>query len=140
MKYLLTIGLLAVGIFGCKQNTPRDDSAGSELHALTYTLYTGKTEMFVEFKPLIVGQTSNFATHLTLLGDNFLPYTEGTVTVSLIQADKGVKNTADSPASPGIFRLALQPVQAGLGKLVFDIQTRDFTDQFIIYSIQVYAG
>ena len=139
MKYLLTIGLLAVGIFGCKQNAPREESAGSELHALTYTLYTDKTELFVEFKPLVVGQTSNFATHLTLLGDNFLPYTEGTVTVSLIQADKGVKNTADSLSSPGIFRLALQPVQAGSGKLVFAIQTKDFTDQFIIDSIKVYT-
>jgi membrane fusion protein, heavy metal efflux system len=88
---------------------------------------------------LVVGQTSKFAAHLTKLGENFLPYTEGTVTVSLIQADKGLKNTATAPSSPGIFRLALQPAQAGLGKLVFDIQTKEFTDQIIIDSVEVYT-
>ncbi len=139
MKYLFTICLLAVGIIGCKQKAAKEAAAES-LEPLAYTLYTTKSELFVEFKPLVVGQTSKFAAHLTILGENFLPYTEGTVTVSLIQADKGLKNTATSPSSPGIFRLALQPAQAGMGKLVFDIQTKDFTDQFIIDSVQVYAN
>lgn len=138
MKYLITICLLAIGIMACKQKAAKEPAAES-LEPLAYTLYTNKSELFVEFKPLVVGQTSKFAAHLTLLGENFLPYTEGTVTVSLIQADKGLKNAVTSPSSPGIFRLALQPVQAGMGKLVFDIQTKDFTDQFIIDSVQVYA-
>lgn len=138
MKYLFTICLLAVGITGCKQKAAKDDAAES-LESLAYTLYSDKSELFVEFKPLVVGQTSKFAAHLTLLGENFLPFTEGTVTVSLIQEVKGIKNTATAPSSPGIFRLALQPAQAGTGKLVFDIQTKDFTDQFIIDSIQVFA-
>lgn len=139
MKYLLSICLLAIGITACKQKAARDQAQEESLQALSYTLYTEKSELFVEFKPLVVGQTSKFAAHLTLLGENFLPYMEGTVTVSLIQVDKGLKNTATSPSSPGIFRLALQPVQAGIGKLVFDIQTKNFTDQFIIDSIKVYA-
>ncbi len=139
MKYLLTICLLAITMMACKQKTANENAHGESLQPLSYTLYTGKSELFVEFKPLVMGQISKFAAHLTKLGENFLPYTEGTVTVSLIQADKGLRNTATSPGSPGIFRLALQPVQAGMGKLVFDIQTRDFTDQFIIDSIQVYA-
>src|SRR5829696_5459011 len=64
-----------------------------ELQALSYTVYTNKSELFVEFKPLVVSQTSKFAAHLTKLGDSFLPFTEGEVTVSLIQDDKGIKNT-----------------------------------------------
>jgi membrane fusion protein, heavy metal efflux system len=139
MKYLFSICLLAVSIIGCKQKAGKEEAPEEGLHALAYTLYTGKSELFVEFKPLVVGQTSKFAAHLTLLGENFLPYTEGTVTVSLIQAEKGLKNISISPSSPGIFRLALQPVQAGMGKLVFDIQTKNFTDQFIIDSVQVYT-
>ncbi len=139
MKYLIPICLLAVGLMSCKQKAATEAAAAESLEPLAYTLYTSKSELFVEFKPLVVGQTSKFAAHLTLLGENFLPYTEGTVTVSLILADKGLKNTATSPSSPGIFRLALQPAQAGIGKLVFDIQTKDFTDQFIIDNVQVYA-
>ncbi len=139
MKYLFTICLLAVGIIGCKQKAAKEDAASESLEPLAYTLYSSKSELFVEFKPLVVGQTSKFAAHLTILGENFLPYTEGTVTVSFIQEGKGIKNTATAPSSPGIFRLALQPAQAGTGKLVFDIQTAAFTDQFIIDSIPVFA-
>jgi cobalt-zinc-cadmium efflux system membrane fusion protein len=138
MKYLFTICLLTVGIIACKQKAAKEEAAES-LEPLAYTLYTGKSELFVEFKPLVVGQTSKFAAHLTVLGENFLPYTEGIVTVSFIQDGKGIKSTANAPSSPGIFRLALQPAQAGMGKLVFDIQTKGFTDQFIIDSVQVYV-
>jgi cobalt-zinc-cadmium efflux system membrane fusion protein len=139
MKHLLSICLLAISVIGCKQKTAKEEITEESLQALSYTLYTEKSELFVEFKPLVVGQTSKFAAHLTILGENFLPYKEGTVTVSLIQGDKGIKNTADSPSSPGIFRLALQPTQAGMGRLVFDIQTANFKDQFTIDSIQIYA-
>ncbi|TAG11431.1 MAG: efflux RND transporter periplasmic adaptor subunit [Sphingobacteriia bacterium] len=139
MKYFIAICLLTVGIMACNQKAAKEGVVAESSVPLAYTLYTNKSELFVEFKPLVVGQTSKFAAHLTLLGDYFLPFTDGTVTVSLIQADKGLKNSAISPSSPGIFRLALQPARAGIGKLVFDIQTAAFTDQFIIDSVQVYA-
>ena len=137
----LFISCLAIGLLlSCQSNHTHEEKTKDSLEPLAYTLYTGKSELFVEFNPLVVGQSSKFAAHLTKLGKNFLPYTEGTVTVNLIQGEKNVKNTADSISSPGIFRLALQPVQAGRGKLVFDIQTKEFTDQFIIDSVQVYAN
>ncbi len=126
-------------MMACKQKAAKEEAAAESLEPLAYTLYTDKSELFVEFKPLVVGQTSKFAAHLTVLGENFLPYTEGTVTVSFIQDGKGIKNTSNAPSSPGIFRLALQPAKAGIGKLVFDIQTAALTDQFIVDSVQVYA-
>jgi RND family efflux transporter MFP subunit len=138
MKYIVSICLLAIAVTACKEKSVKEE-VHEELQTLSYTLYTNKSELFVEFKPLVVGQTSKFAAHLTVLGENFLPYTEGTVTVSLIQDGKDIKNTAASPTSPGIFRMALQPTQAGQGRLVFDIQTAAFSDQFIIDSIPVYA-
>ena len=138
MKSLFAVCVLAVCFIACKQKAPEaPEEAG--LEPVSYTLYTDKSELFVEFKPLVIGQTSKFAAHLTNLGENFLPFTEGTVTVSLLVGDKGLKNSATAPSSPGIFRLALQPTIAGIGKLVFDIQTKEFTDQIIIDSIEVYA-
>lgn len=139
MKYLFTICLLVFGMLACNQKAAKEEAAAESLEPLAYTLYTDKSELFVEFKPLVVGQTSKFAAHLTVLSENFLPYTEGTVTVSFIQDGKGIKNTSNAPSSPGIFRLALQPVKAGMGKLVFDIQTTAFSDQFIIDSIPVFT-
>ncbi len=88
MKYLIGICLVVSGLIGCKQKTAKEDVQGESLQPLSYTLYTPKSELFVEFKPLAVGQTSRFAAHLTLLGENFLPFTEGIVTVSLVQGEK----------------------------------------------------
>jgi RND family efflux transporter MFP subunit len=147
MKQFMAACWLVLALLGCT-NQPSEEHAhnadGSHpeeagLPSLSYTLYSDSTELFVEFKPLVVGTTSKFAAHLTRLGDNFTPYTEGTVTVSLLVDNKGIKNTVTGPSSPGIFRLALQPTQAGTGTLVFDIVTKDFTDQIVIDSIEVYA-
>ena len=147
MKRLLIACMLLAGVMSCTRTSTEEDHAhaadgshpGEEaLQALSYTLYTDKSELFVEFKPLVMGQVSKFAAHLTHLGTAFTPYTEGSVTVSLVTGDKGIKHTAGAPASPGIFRLALQPTQAGLGKLIFDIKTKDFTDQIVIDSIPIF--
>ena len=147
MKHFFVGPLLAISLMACN-NQSSDEHAhnpdGSHAEAaalapLSYTLYSDSTELFVEFKPLVVGSTSKFATHLTRLGAHFTPYTEGTVTVSLVMGNKGIRNAVDTPSSPGIFRLALQPTQAGMGKLVFDIVTKNFTDQIIIDSVEVYS-
>lgn len=126
---------------GCKQK-PADDhghehEAGG-LEPLAYTLYSEKTELFVEFKPLTVGSTSMFATHVTLLGEEFKPLTEGKVTVSLIIGNSGLRSSADSVSSPGIFRLGLKPEVAGKGKLIFDVVTKDFTDQIVVENVTIY--
>ena len=128
-------------VLGCKQNPAINTGQESEangLEPLVYTLYSEKTELFVEFKPLTVGSTSRFATHLTLLGDDFLPVTKGKVSVSLIVGNDGLKAVADSASSPGIFRLALKPTIAGKGKLIFDITTDNYTDRIVIDNITVY--
>jgi RND family efflux transporter MFP subunit len=139
-SYLM--GLFALLFVGCTDKTvDKDDheqKAGG-LEPLAYTLYSERTELFVEFKPLVVGSTSRFAAHFTVLGENFSALTEGKVTVSLIVGEKGIRNSADSPSSPGIFRLALNPTTAGTGRLTFDIATKDYTDQMVIENIPVYT-
>src|SRR5687768_3190125 len=122
MKRIVAGVLLAV-ICACNEPATQehahnaDGSHPNELPSLSYTVYSDSVELFVDFKPLIVGKTSRFAAHVTRLGDSFLPLTEGSVTVSLVVGTSGLKNTADSASSPGIFRPALQPASAGTGKL-----------------------
>jgi membrane fusion protein, heavy metal efflux system len=133
--FVTIVTLLAAGC--TSKTTEHVHEAG--LTSLAYTLYSDRSEIFVEFKPLVVGSPSKFAAHFTILGENFLPLTEGTVTLSLIIGDKGIKYTADTPSVPGIYRLSLTPTIAGKGKLIFDIKTKTFTDQIIIDNITVYA-
>ena len=87
----------------------------------------------------MVGSKSNFAAHFTILGEQFLPLTKGKVTVSLIVGESGIRHSADTASSPGIYRLALVPKIAGKGKLVFDIETESYTDQIVIDNFTVYA-
>lgn len=126
---------------GCADKTidkhGHEHGAGS-LEPLAYTIYSEKTELFVEFKPLVVGSTSKFAAHFTILGKDFLPLTEGKITVSLLVGEKGIRNSAETASSPGIFRLALNPTTAGNGELVFDIETKEYTDQIVIKNVTVY--
>lgn len=134
--------VFAMLFVGCADKTA--DEHGHEhgaggLEPLAYTVYSDKTELFVEFKPLVVGSKSNFAAHFTILGEQFLPLTKGKVTVSLIVGESGIRHSADTASSPGIYRLALVPKTAGKGKLVFDIETESYTDQIVIDNITVYA-
>lgn len=124
---------------GCTDKTADEHGHEHGLEPLAYTVYSNKTEIFVEFKPLVVGSKSNFAAHFTILGEQFLPLTKGKVSVSLIIGDSGIRNRSDSASSPGIFRLGLVPKIAGKGKLIFDIETESYTDQIVIDNITVYA-
>lgn len=138
-KSFACFAILALLIAGCGNNMETDyGHAHDGMEGLAYTLYSDKSEIFVEFKPLVVGMQSKFAAHFTILGENFLPLSEGTVTVSLIVNDKGLKHSANSPSVPGIYRLALTPTVAGTGKLIFDIKTKTFTDQIVIENVTVY--
>lgn len=126
---------------GCSQTQEQAQTeTGAALEPLSYTIYTDQTELFVEFKPLVVGETSSFAAHLTRLGNEFTPLTEGQLTVSLVKSDQGIRHTVEEPRSPGIFSPALQPKTVGQGyKLIFDVKSGNFTDHIVIDDVQVYA-
>ncbi|WP_347275544.1 efflux RND transporter periplasmic adaptor subunit [Candidatus Kuenenia sp.] len=147
ISFVIVAGLLA----GCNDNNHKHGNAGQghlhgdevqagiiEPESLAYTLYTDKSELFVEFKPLIVGKTSKFAAHFTRLGKSFKAVAEGSVTVSLTGNGIPLTDKAEEPSSPGIFRLSLHPENSGTYQLVFDIQTNEFSDKITIANIPVY--
>ena len=81
----------------------------STLKAQTFTVYSEKTELFVEFKPLVVGNECRFAAHFTVLGDVFKAMEEGSITLSLTGNASTQSITATKPEVPGIFRLRMTP-------------------------------
>lgn len=138
----ILMAVCALFLVGCADKSTDEHGHEHEeggLEPLAYTVYSENTELFVEFMPLVVGSRSNFAAHFTILGDQFLPLNSGKVTVSLIVGGNGIRNIAESASSPGIFRLALVPNTAGNGRLIFDIETENYTDQIIIDDITVFA-
>ena len=110
-----------------------------EVEPLAFTRYTDSTELFVEFKPMTVGEEVRFAAHFTRLGELETPVLVGTATVGFMGSMAGEEASADAPSSPGIFRLAITPHKAGVGTLRFTVTTNGFTDTLTIDSARVYA-
>ena len=129
----------------CNQDAKNAGTQGTSLtvnslEPLTYTIYTENVELFVEFRPLIIGEKIKFAAHYTLLGETFKPLENGSLTVSLLSGSNGIKATADSLSSPGIFQLSLQPKYQDTSTLVFELKTKDFSDRIVIRDLPIYES
>ena len=143
MKQLLyMIALLLMVACQSKQNNSgnsKEGAATSELPSLAYTIYTEKTELFAEFRAIVVGDSMKLAGHFTQLGELFTAITDGTITLSLVVVDNTVSQESTVSSSPGIFRYAIVPAKAGVGKMVFDIKNKDYTDHIVIDNVTVFA-
>lgn len=113
MKWTACLFLVIVTTAFQKKGSVATTSSEAEPHAESFTNWTTKTELFMEYPPLVVGQTSRFAIHLTRL-DNFKPIAKGRVEVRLTgEAGKSSVFAADAPSRPGIFGVDVNPPGAG---------------------------
>lgn len=159
MKYFLLSAMLLAGLLivmaGChSHHHPHDDNQHShgghshedntpvfkELEPLSFTVRTEKSELFVEFSPLIIGEESRFAAHFSDM-ETFKAIESGKVKIILSKNDTEIAtDKTDAPASPGIFRLALSPSQTGVFDLTFRLNSLKNNDTIIIKDIAVYAN
>lgn len=112
---------------------------GTEERTLSYTVWTDKSELFVEFKPLVVGEKTRFAAHFSEM-KHFKAVTEGKVTVSLIKGKSGIRHTVDAPDSPGIFKPSLTPEEVGIYTIVFELVTPTFSDKIVLNDVEVFGS
>jgi RND family efflux transporter MFP subunit len=145
MRYLIILTALVMA--SCQSSEDHghahDEAGGhvthdSEVPTVDYTVWTDKTELFVEFPAFVVGKTSRFAAHFTQLNEH-QAIQEGSVTASLIRNGKGIRHEVEEPARAGIFMPSLQPKEAGVYQLVFELKTQQYSDRIVIKDIQVYA-
>lgn len=118
-----------------------DHSAGSEEHedheSQTLSLFNEQTELFVVFPSLMLGHSTTFLVHLTHL-ENYKPYTEGKLTLSLIKGNKGLRQRVDAPSAEGLFTPTLSPKEAGIYTLTVDVESRYGKERFTAGNIRVY--
>ena len=116
-----------------------DGGHGHGAGAIAVTHFTDRTELFVEFPPLVVGEESGFAAHLTRL-DDFRPVGEGRVTVRLSGGGLPEENfSADAPSIPGIFRPVAQPTQAGERSVALILESPDLNATHDLGTFSVYS-
>lgn len=107
---------------------------------IALTHWTEQTELFVEFDPLVVGQGSEFAAHLTVLAD-FSPLAAGTVTVVLSGGGSPEERFSAEPSdTPGIFRPVATPAHAGARDVTIEVHAPGLDAVHDIGSFTVYAS
>lgn len=150
MKHII-ISLIVVLLFSCHSHTDNNShkhnshthdthtakNTSNEVPRLNYTVWTSKTELFVDFPALIVGEKSQFATHLTIM-DKHQAISKGKVTINLTVNGKNIQKIVETPDSPGIFLPVLQPVTSGTGRLKFVVETANYKDTIVVKNVKVY--
>jgi hypothetical protein len=72
--------LASLGFAGAGAATDQAPASPTSLSASTYTAYSRNTELFAEWRPLIVGEATRLTAHLTrTTGGAFKAYAEGKV-------------------------------------------------------------
>lgn len=112
------------------------EATGGEPVVLTD--YTALTELFVEFPPLVVGQTSRFAAHITRLTD-FQPMRAGCLDVVLEQQGRTVARfRVNEPARAGLFTPEVTPREAGEFRLLVRVQGEGMETEHDLGVFRVY--
>lgn len=138
VSYVMAL-LIAVAMTGCASGggSHAHDEGHAHEENLQLTAYNDRMEVFAEVTPLVVGQQSDVLAHFTHL-DNFKPLEKGKVTVCLIVGTEGIRQSAEAPSRPGIYRFALVPTVKGGGKMLFDIETEEGKSQLVVRNVYVY--
>ena len=105
----------AVLLSACGFAAPPAAAPPDEPAPVVVSRWTDRSELFVEFPPLVAGATSRFAIHFTDLA-TFEPLREGRATVRLTGA-RVEEFAADGPGRPGIFGVDVTPAAAGRARL-----------------------
>ena len=138
LKDLWSMALVCLVASGCNRSAPPDTAAEEEPEALRVTRWTEKTELFAEYQPLAVGETSRFAIHLTRL-DIFKPQTEGRVEVHLRGgASRPEVFGVEAPSRPGIFGVDVKPAHAGRRELVVVLRSTGVSDEHRVGEVEVH--
>ena len=109
------------------------------LEPLSVTQWTGSSELFAEYPPLVAGETSRFAIHLTDIR-SFKPVTAGQVEVRL-EGGGGAPETfgVNAPSRPGIFGVDVKPARVGARELVITLRSPSITDTHRVAGVTVFT-
>lgn len=130
-------GMAMLAIGGCARhaNQPK-----AEPPTLNVTDWTSKTELYMEYPPLVSGQPARFAVHLTRLED-FTALNAGIPSIEFTPEAGGSATVlrGSAPSRPGAFRVEGAPPAAGRYRWALVVDAPGLTDRHDLASITIFA-
>jgi RND family efflux transporter MFP subunit len=120
----------------CRQQTPGPEA---ELPTLDVTHWTEQTELFMEYPPLVAGQTALYAVHLTRLSD-FSAMTAGRPRIEFTPAAGGSPAVlqGNEPSRPGVFRVEGPSPPAGRYTWALIVEAPGLSDRHELGAVRVF--
>ena len=115
-------------------------AAEEELPTLDVTSWTDRTELFMEYPPLVAGEIALYAVHLTRLSD-FSAMTEGRPRLEFTPESGGraVTLQGNPPSRPGVFRVEAASPPAGRYRWALVVDAPGLQDRHDLGLITVFA-
>jgi len=135
-EVLIATLIAALTIAGCRgQAEPTE----AELPTLDVTNWTDRTELFMEYPPLVAGHTALFAVHLTTLGD-FKPVAAGQARVEFTPAAGGQPTAliGPQPSRPGAFRVEGVAPAAGRYRWAMVLDAPGLSDRHDLGEVSIF--
>ncbi len=139
MKRWLLIFALVI-LAGCTQKSTVTAAKTAEPGRPTEkaTLWSAKTELYLEYPTLVKNQDSRFAIHLTRLSD-FQAVPTGRSEVQLTYADGTVESfSSPAPSKAGIFGVTVTPKRSGAAKMEIRLTSPSLSDTHLLEGVTVY--
>ena len=136
-RWMVAAGVVMVAIGGCSRQA---NQPNAEPPSLNVTNWTSKTELYMEYPPLVSGHSTRFAVHLTRLED-FKALDTGTPSIEFVP-EAGGSATAlrgSPPSRPGVFRVEGAPPAAGRYRWALVVDAPGLTDRHDLGSVTVFA-
>ncbi|MCF8229036.1 MAG: efflux RND transporter periplasmic adaptor subunit [Bacteroidales bacterium] len=121
------------------QSCERHEKQAHEEHAheaISFTLFEKNYELFMEFDPLVAGDTSNFIIHLTRLSD-YKPLTNKAIVLE-ISGPEHHRQVIGLPQQAGIYLANYAPRKAGHAQIKLIVGNPDIEEKFNIQDIHIY--
>src|SRR5687767_13860748 len=130
--------LIITGAVACGRDAAEPEEA--ELPTLDVTHWTDKTELFMEYPPLVAGETALFAVHLTDLRD-FSAMTAGRPRIEFSPELGGTPAVlqGSEPSRPGVFRVQGTMPPAGRYEWALVVDAPGVSDRHELGAVTVFG-
>ncbi len=141
--WILTAAIAASGL-ACRDSGESHTDSSTDEHAhggdaVAVTLWTDRTELFMEYPPLVEGQPTSLVVHLTVL-ETFEPVRSGILTVELTGGGERYEVVSHEIARTGIFLPEVTVPSAGTYRLTLHIESEQVDDRIDVGEVQVYPS